>query len=536
MNLAQVLSAYVNLNVLIIIAFFGLSIFSFFLKKLNTQIESKQELQLHYGLIIFTLCLALIQPLFPQNKVFEPTAKIWSSVSTQNFAKEYQSSKNSGFLIMSNARGVTAVQAHDISSAWSAIGSFILILGFWFTFRDFRRLLKLKRNSFLIKSIGQVHILLNDNIHVPFSYWLPGQSNIVLPASFIGHNENYRMAIAHEIQHHRNGDTRWVYLMWILKLVCIINPAIYLWNRWIAEIQEFACDETLVDRNKVESQAYARCLVEVAQTAIHQKHLPVRATGLMFLIDRNLLYRRIEKMFSKPKVKIRKPIVNIISLIIISLMSIGAFATSGIVQDRRVSLAQANVMAEQAQLSTEFPIVMNDLVLKQLNRFIGTPEGRMFIRSSLDRMETHKAIIQEHIKKYGLPLELLAVPIIESGYQNLSQQSNRSSKAAGIWQFIPQTARNFGLRVDKYKDERLDIILLTDAAMRYLQSNHLRFKDWHLSALAYNMGENAVQKVMDSLETRDAWKLIRNGYEGDKDYLPKLMAAILIMKNPESVQ
>jgi membrane-bound lytic murein transglycosylase D len=130
----------------------------------------------------------------------------------------------------------------------------------------------------------------------------------------------------------------------------------------------------------------------------------------------------------------------------------------------------------------------------------------------------------------------MAVPIIESGYQNLTEQSNQSMKAAGIWQFIPQTARNYGLRVDSKTDERLDVSLLTDAAMRYLQSNNLRFKDWQLSALSYNMGEDAVQKAMSALGSRDAWELIRNGYEGDKDYLPKLMAAILVMRNPDSVQ
>ena len=82
----------------------------------------------------------------------------------------------------------------------------------------------------------------------------------------------------------------------------------------------------------------------------------------------------------------------------------------------------------------------------------------------------------------------------------------------------------------------MDVPLSTDAAIRYLQSNYLRFKDWHLSALAYNMGENAVQRAMDTMKSRDAWTLIRNGHEGDKDYLPRLMAAILIMRNPESVQ
>jgi len=101
--------------------------------------------------------------------------------------------------------------------------------------------------------------------------------------------------------------------------------------------------------------------------------------------------------------------------------------------------------------------------------------------------------------------------------------------------FIKSTARNYGLQVDDQVDERLNVDLLTDAAMRYLQSNYLRFKDWHLSALSYNIGENAVQEAIRRSGSKDAWVLIRNGYENDRNYLPKLMAAILIMKNPESL-
>lgn len=184
-------------------------------------------------------------------------------------------------------------------------------------------------------------------------------------------------------------------------------------------------------------------------------------------------------------------------------MAVTAFASNALVPDRRVNMAQAKATAAQAQSKTGFQVVVNDLVLKQLNRYIGTPEGREF----------------------------------ESGYQNLTEQlSGTPGKAAGLWQFIPSTARNYGLRVDNKTDERLHVDLNTDAAMRYLSANNLRFKDWHLSALAYNMGENAVQKGIDATGSRDAWTLIRNGYEGDKDYLPRLMAAILIMQNPSSVE
>jgi membrane-bound lytic murein transglycosylase D len=536
MSLAQILSTYLNMNILIVIGFVGLGLFSFALKKTGFRLGSRVELKLHYLIMIAVLGLTFIHPLLPRNEVFSPAAKVWSAQSIQSFADDYTASDKGGYLSLPTPMGISTLQADQVAVTWMILGAVLLVLGGLFISRDLRLLLKIKRNSFLVRQIGKVRIFVNDEIQVPFSYWLPGQANVVLPSAFIGQREEYKMAVAHEIQHHRHGDTRWVYIMWGLKLVCIINPFIHLWNRWISEIQEFACDETLVDQNKVESQAYARCLVEVAQTAIDQKHVPVCATGLTFLLERNLLHRRIERMFSKSSTKIGRSISVVVGLFIASVMAATAYASNALVQDRRVNMAQAKAMAVRAQSETGFPVVVNDLVLRQLNRYIGTPEGREFMRDSLARMENYKVLVGDNLKKYGVPVEIMAVPIIESGYQNLTAQSNPSMKAAGIWQFIPQTARKFGLRVDSQKDERLDVGLLTDAAMRYLQSNNLRFKDWQLSVLSYNMGEEAVQRGMDALGSRDVWELIRSGYTGDKDYLPKLMAAILIMRNPDSVQ
>lgn len=536
MSLAQTLSTYLNMNILIVIGFVGLGTFAIILKKISWRLGAGTELKFHYMVMLIILGLTLIHPLLPRNEIFSPAAKVWSAPSMKNFADQYSAPDKGGFLSLPTPLGPTLIQADQVAVTWAILGAVLLLIGSLFIFRDLRILLKTKRNSFLIRKIGNVRVFANDHIQVPFSYWLPGQANVILPSSFLSRSEEYKMAIAHELQHHRHGDTRWVYIMWGLKLVCIINPTIYLWNRWISEIQEFACDETLVDQNKVESQAYARCLVEVAQTAIDQKHVPVGATGLTFLVERNLLHRRIERMFSESSTKIGRSISVAVGLLIATVMGVTTYASNGLVQDRRVNMAQANAMAVRAQSETGFPVTVNDLVLKQLNRYIGTPEGREFMRDSLARMENYKGLVGDSLRKYAVPIEIMAVPITESGYQNLTEQSNSSMKAAGIWQFIPQTARNYGLRVDSHKDERLDVGLLTDAAMRYLQANNLRFKDWQLSLLAYNMGENAVQKAMDTLGSRDAWTLIRNGYEGDKDYLPKLMAAILILRNPESVQ
>jgi hypothetical protein len=146
-------------------------------------------------------------------------------------------------------------------------------------------------------------------------------------------------------------------------------------------------------------------------------------------------------------------------------------------------------------------------------------------------MEDYRKGIEAKLAQYGVPEEFLAIPLVESGYQNLKQSEN-IGWGAGIWMFIESTARNYGLRVDDTMDERLDVDLLTDAAMRYLMANKLRFNDWQLAVLAYNMGEAKLQEAINETGSRDAWDIIGAGYNYDNNYYARIMAAIIIMKNP----
>lgn len=534
MNLAQILNSYLNLNLLLLVGVLSLMALSALLKFTRQAIPSRDELKLHYWVLASLLLLTLMQPFLPNENFFSPVAKLWSAPSMKSFNHEYIQKDHSGFLSFQALHRNEILSAKNIATVGSSGVTLLILIWSSFMLRSFFALWSLKRKSFLVRRVGRVRIFVSDRVRVPFSYWLPFSANIVLPTLLIERAPESRMAIAHELQHHRHGDTRWVYVVFALKFVCFLNPAIYFWSRWISEIQEFACDETLVDQKKVESQAYARCLVEVAQTAINQEFVPVCATGLTFLTEGNLLKRRVEKMFSKSPTEIKRSIRLSFAVIVVSFMAVGAFASKGLVQDRRVSMAQAQVWQARAQSDTGFPIVLNDLVLQELNRYVGTPEGREFMRESLKRMGKYKLAISSALMKYGVPNEIMAVPIVESGYQNLPE-SNKAGWGAGLWMFIKQTARTYGLRVDAQIDERLDVDLLTDAAMRYLSANNLRFRDWQLALLAYNVGEAGVQKAIEKTGSRDAWTLIRKGFENDRDYLPRVMAAIIIMRNPESV-
>lgn len=526
MTFATLASTYLTANILVALAFILLLLVT--LRPLHRGVE----LKLHYFLLGTVITLSLLHPLLPKKEIFKPIAKVWVAESSRAIADDYPSQPH-GYLSANETSTMT-----NVASIQNPILLLTLLLFAFSAIKltlDLRRLLKIRAHAIKVRQIGAVSIYVSDEIHVPLSFWLPLSRNIILPEFLLGKRE-YKMAILHELQHHRQGDTQWVYILWALKLLFAINPIIHLWNRWVNQVQEYACDEALVGQGKVESRAYASCLIRVAESALTLERQPVCATGLMFLFDRKTLKRRIKNMFDTEKSKAGWRFAVPIGAAIVAVLGFTAYASVGLVQDRRVTLAQAKEMARALPSNSEFPIVVNERVVKWLNFYIGTPDGREKVKAALTRMENYRGVVERKIGDYRLPSELLAVPLIEAGYQNLEPNRN-PYRAAGLWQFIASTARIYGLRVDNSVDERLHVELSTDAALRYLLANKLRFNDWQLSALAYNAGEETIGKVMRRTGSRDPWVLVRSGLlsEETTEYLPKLMAAILIIKNPNSV-
>ena len=534
MNLTEILTNYVTLNILIIIGSLSLMSYPILTSLAKRAIRSSSLLGVHYAVLSTLIIVILIYPLLPEKEIFSPSVKIWSAQPVKTFDTENSSNDNRGYLDLPGFTGAKSIDPDKVNIAAISFISSLLLMGLIKIAYDLYRLFMIRSKSYLIRRLGSVSIYANDMINVPFSYWLPGTANIIIPTDMLKRRSDYRIILLHEFQHHRNGDTKWIYFLWFLKSICIFNPFIHLWDHLISELQEFTCDEVLVDRKKIDSQAYARCLFKAATSVSDRRHVPVCATGLVFMFDRQLLKRRIEKMLGKIQIQLKWQINLIVVILIMGMMISIAFASKGAIQDKRITEAQALKMAEKAKSGSGFPVVVNDLVLRQLNSYLGTPEGREFMKNSLQRMEGYRKGIEAKLEQYEVPEEILAIPLMESGYQNL-KQSEHKGWGAGIWMFIESTARNYGLRVDDTVDERLDVDLLTDAAMRYLTANKLRFNDWQLAVLAYNMGEANVQGAIENTGSRDVWDIIRAGYENDKDYYPKFMAAIIIMKNPGAI-
>jgi membrane-bound lytic murein transglycosylase D len=123
--------------------------------------------------------------------------------------------------------------------------------------------------------------------------------------------------------------------------------------------------------------------------------------------------------------------------------------------------------------------------------------------------------------------------LIESGFNPYAYSR---SKASGPWQFIYPTGKRYGLKADWWIDERRDPEKSTIAAAKYLKDLFDIFDCWYLAAAGYNAGEGKIAKAMKRYRTEDFWELTKYGYlkRETKDYVPQMIAAALIAKNPET--
>lgn len=182
-------------------------------------------------------------------------------------------------------------------------------------------------------------------------------------------------------------------------------------------------------------------------------------------------------------------------------------------------------------VSFDFPVVKNDKVLYFVDYFSG-PAQKVFKRW-LERSARYLPMMQKAFAEEGLPLDLVYLAMIESGFNN---RAYSWAHAAGPWQFIEGTGRLYGLNNDWWRDERRDPVKATRAAARHLKDLHDCFEgDWYLAVAAYNAGSGKIRRAVAMYGTRDFWQLSHGGYlkPETKNYLPKLLAALLIAKEPE---
>lgn len=173
-----------------------------------------------------------------------------------------------------------------------------------------------------------------------------------------------------------------------------------------------------------------------------------------------------------------------------------------------------------------------------VNFFLGPSRDRFAIW--LGRLARYEGMIRSRFRALGVPEDLVYLALIESGYSNTAVSR---ANAVGMWQFISSTGRLYGLTVDTWVDERRDPFRATEAAGRYLADLNATFGSWYLAAAAYNGGEGRVSRGIrrlqydgDALSDAVFFDLSERRYlrQETRDYVPKLIAAAIIAKDPAS--
>ena len=187
----------------------------------------------------------------------------------------------------------------------------------------------------------------------------------------------------------------------------------------------------------------------------------------------------------------------------------------------------------ELNVTSDLPLVINDEVAGYIGVFSTSNNFRAHMAASLQRVGKYRGLIQAVLKQEGVPQDLIYLAVAESGFQ--PQVVNARSGAGGMWQFMSYTGVEYGLARNGFFDYRFDPEKSTRAYAQYIKKLYNQFGDWYLAMAAYNWGPGNIQRVVQRTGYADFWELYRRGVmpAETRAYVPQILAAILMAKNPE---
>lgn len=192
---------------------------------------------------------------------------------------------------------------------------------------------------------------------------------------------------------------------------------------------------------------------------------------------------------------------------------------------------KAAAEAELKATVSDLPLVMNDYVASYINFFSHSAKGRATLEHAFTRAGLYRAMIERVLKQEGVPQDLIYLAQAESGFHPLAVSR---AAARGMWQFMGDRAKGYGLTRNWWIDERQDPEKSTRAAARHLKDLYNEFGDWYLAMAAYNSGPGNVQHAVQRTGFADFWELYKRGVlpKETKNYVPIILAMTIIAKNP----
>ena len=189
------------------------------------------------------------------------------------------------------------------------------------------------------------------------------------------------------------------------------------------------------------------------------------------------------------------------------------------------------VQQELKSVRSDLPLVSNDYVDGVLTYFQG--RGREFVEKILQRVGQYRPMIEEVLREEGVPKDLIYLAAAESAFNPFAVSR---AGAKGIWQFMRGTGKLYGLKGDRWVDERQDPVKSTQAAAKHLKDLYQQFGDWYLAMAAYDSGPLTVQRAIEKTGYADYWTLRKLGAlpRETENYVPIFIATALIAKDPKS--
>lgn len=184
---------------------------------------------------------------------------------------------------------------------------------------------------------------------------------------------------------------------------------------------------------------------------------------------------------------------------------------------------------EAARKNVNFGFTLNPLIQGYINYYQG--RGRTTMESGLRRSGQFMRLARKIFAEEGVPLDVTWLGQVESAWK---VRAVSWASASGLWQFVPATGRRFGLRQNAYLDERNSIEQATRASAKYLKWLAERYNgNWELAMAAYNTGEGNIDRAISRAGSRNFWMIYPYIAQETRNYVPNILAVILIAKNPE---
>ncbi len=202
-----------------------------------------------------------------------------------------------------------------------------------------------------------------------------------------------------------------------------------------------------------------------------------------------------------------------------------------VLTEREKEVSSEDLLAlEQAQRNVGFSFTLNPLIQQYINYYQG-PRGRATLENGLRRSGQFMKLARKIFAEEGVPLDVTWLGQVESAWK---PKAVSWAAASGLWQFIPSTGRMYGLRQNAYIDERNSYEQATRASARHLKDLAKRYNgNWELAMAAYNTGAGNIDRAISRAGTANFWMIYPYIAQETRNYVPNILAVILIAKNPE---